>query len=114
MNDYHGRFDLNKDRNVTRDELVATFTEANVKDAEAEADKFLEMWGTGEDVSNLWGFWGRSHWQRHIEINNYLQMIRATGIIPGKHLAVDTNKDGVISQEEVVNMYGQEIYDQLA
>lgn len=98
MRDYHGHFDLNKDKNVTTEELVAVYTEAGVEDPQYEAARFLEIHGTGADVSNFWGYWGRSLWTKTMEYNKHIEMIRDTGVIPGKHLAVDVNKDGVISE----------------
>lgn len=109
--DYHQHFDLDKDYKVTIKELEKVYTDAGVTDPATDAEIFIMKYGTGEGVSDFWGYWGRVHHIRDQEINKYLQLIRDTGIIPGKHLAVDINKDGVISQQEVIDMYGQEVYD---
>lgn len=112
MRDYHGAFDTNKDMTVSKDELEEYFTSTDELD---KIDEFLSLWSTSKDgdESNFWQTWGRMNWIKVKESRAYIKSIRDTGIIPDRHLAADVDKDGVISEQEVIDMYGQSVLDEL-
>ena len=108
MENYHKAFDLDRDQTVTREELTVSFDKMNEPDAESKADEFLELYSTDSDgeSSVFWLVWHRMHAMRSKEIKAYMQQIRETGVIPKPSLAVDANKDGVITSQEVIELYG--------
>jgi hypothetical protein len=46
------------------------------------------------------------NYERKRETEAYIQNIIDTGVVPKSYLAVDANKDGVITEQEVLDLYG--------